>query len=606
MTFLRQLYLAQAPLAVALVVVSAGSLGSIYRLGVSPKNILKENYRSVLAAERMAAALDGMDRDALLRAVGRAVTAQALAMRDRFESELRIQEDNITEIGEGPATKRLRIAWEAYLRANDAAAVAPDLMVAYQGPLQRASLAVRAATAEILAMNQEAMARKSGLAERTSHGLVHVMTAVTLAALALGLAAAATLTARMARPVSALTQAVRRFGEGHLNSRVRPRGEDEIATIGREFDAMADRLEMYRKSTLGQLLQAQQLAQAAIDSLPDPVLVLDPEGVVLTLNSAARSLLRLQDGQGPGSLSHALEPALRERLEAVRAHVLGGHGSFAPHGLDEAVRVDLDDGPRRLLPRATALYSAERVITGVTIVLQDVTRLARFDELKNDLVATVAHEFRTPLTSLQMAIHMCADGAAGPLTDEQADLVRGARHDCERLEGILEDLLDLSRIQAGRIEIEARSVDARTLLADSALAAGSAVRAAGLELKVETPDDPLPVLADPERIAVVLANLFGNAVRHTVAGDILARVARTGPYARFEIRDTGSGIPEQHQERLFDRFFQVPGAKRGSLGLGLYISREIVQAHGGAMGVESKPDRGSTFWFTLPAVSATT
>ncbi len=602
MNFRRQLLLAQAPLAAALLLVGAASLRTVSRLGESSKNILKDNYRSALAAQRMAAALDLMDRDALLRAAGRATTAPPSAHRARFDAELGLQRGNITEVGEAVATQRLHTAWEAYQRAADAAASTTDPLAAYLGSLQQASAAVRAATDEILAVNQEAMERKSDVAELISRRLLQIMLAATLGALGLGLLASSVLTARMVRPLSALAHAVRRFGHGELQARVRPRGEGEIADVGREFDAMADRLERYRRSSLGELLQAQQEAQAAIDSLPDPVMILDVRGIVLNLNRAAESLLRLGPGEGVGQPVHVLEPALRDRLDAIRAHVLEGRGPFVPRSLDEAVRIDLADGPRRLLPRATALYSAERTVTGVTIVLQDVTRLVRFDELKNDLVATVAHEFRTPLTALQMAIHMCAEEAAGPLSEQQADLMAGARKGCERLQAITDDILDLSRIQAGHIQIEARAADGRALVSQAASAIEATARAAGVELTIEVPQEPLPVLADPERIEVVLANLLGNAVRYTPpAGRIVAAVKRAGASARFEVRDTGGGVPALYQERIFERFFQVPGARRGGLGLGLYISREIVQAHGGAMGVETEPGRGSTFWFTLPA-----
>jgi signal transduction histidine kinase len=236
------------------------------------------------------------------------------------------------------------------------------------------------------------------------------------------------------------------------------------------------------------------------------------------------------------------------------------------------------------------------------VILQDVTRLVRFDELKNDLVATVAHEFRTPLTSLRMAIHMCAEEAAGPLTASQADLMAAARQDCERLQGIVDDILDLSRIQAGRIEIRARPVDPIALAQQAIREVDAAARAGGVKVMLEDPGKPFELQADPERIGVVLDNLLGNAVRHTPAGgQVVVRVKPTSEGARVEVQDTGEGIPAPYQERIFDRFFQVPGSRRGGVGLGLYISREVVRAHGGEMGATSEAGKGSTFWFTLPA-----
>jgi signal transduction histidine kinase len=241
-------------------------------------------------------------------------------------------------------------------------------------------------------------------------------------------------------------------------------------------------------------------------------------------------------------------------------------------------------------------------VTGATVVLQDVTRLMRFDELKNDLVATVAHEFRTPLTSLHMAIHLIAEEAAGPLTERQADLMAAARGDCERLQAIVDDILDLSRIQAGRVELQLQPVEAGAVLAQAAAAVQPQAQLARAELVVQGPDEPLRLVADSERLQLVLANLLGNALRHTPEGGrISARVSAQGGAARFEVEDSGEGIPPQYRERIFERFFQVPGARRGGVGLGLYLAREIVRAHGGEMGVESEPGKGSTFWFTVPA-----
>jgi len=604
-TLRRRLLLAQVPLAAALLVVGAASLRTVAFLGDSSETILQDNYRSVLAAQRMGDALDGLDREALLRALGQPPGEPAAVLRDRFESELKVQEGNVTEPGEGEATERLRAAWNGYRDQEREQAAAREKLSAYLGPLQNVSMAVRSSIDEVLALNQDAMVRKSNQARRSAQRLLHLMLGATVAALALGLLASFALTARIVKPLSSLSLAVRRFGEGDVQSRAIPRGRDEIAALATEFNTMADRLEEYRKSSLGDLIQAQQASQAAIDSLPDPVLVLDAAGGILNLNRAAESLLKMGPGEGAGTPIHALDPALRERVEAIQAHVLAGKGAVVPRGFDEAIRVDLSDGPHRLLPRATALYSEEGAVTGVTVVLQDVTRLVRFDELKNDLVATVAHEFRTPLTSLRMAVHMCAEEAAGPLTPQQADLMAAARQDCERLQGIVDDILDLSRIQAGRIEIHARALDAGALVQEAVREAEGSARSADVELRLDAPPQPVPLQADGERIGVVLANLLANAIRHTPAGGrVVARLRQTANGARFEVQDTGEGIPAQYQERIFDRFFQVPGSRQGGVGLGLYISREVVRAHGGEMGAESEVGKGSTFWFTLPAAPA--
>jgi two-component system, NtrC family, sensor histidine kinase KinB len=465
--------------------------------------------------------------------------------------------------------------------------------------LQPSAKAVRDAAGEILALNQDAMARKSERARRVADRNVAIVLTATIATLVVGLLSSLALTARLLRPLGALSETVRRIGEGDLEARARVHGEDEIAALAQEFDTMADRLAQYRRSSLGELIQAQQASQAAIDSLPDPVLVLDPAGVILNLNGAAGSLLHLGGGS-EASLS-SIPPELRAVLERVRQHVVAGRGAYVPRGFEEAVRVASPDGDRHLLPRATPLYSEEGGVVGATIVLQDVTRLMRFDELKNDLVATVAHEFRTPLTSLRMAIHLCLEEIVGPLTGKQAELMASAREDCERLQSIVDDLLDLSRIRSGRMALSIQRLDAGALLESAVSSVRGAAETGGISLSTSPPDPPVALSADPDRAQIVLTNLLANAVRHTPPGGrVEVSAATAGELVRFEVRDTGEGIPAEHVERVFDKFYRVPGSRSGGVGLGLYISREIVHAHGGEVGVESTPGRGSLFWFTLP------
>jgi len=201
-----------------------------------------------------------------------------------------------------------------------------------------------------------------------------------------------------------------------------------------------------------------------------------------------------------------------------------------------------------------------------------------------------------------MAIHLCADEVVGPINEKQAELLYAARQDCDRLQTIVDDLLDLSSIQSGRLELEVRQVSVAQLL--ETVVAGQQFAADQKEVHLQTSIAPgvERVELDPDRIALVLNNLLSNAIRHTNRGGrVELRVERSEGAIRFEVIDTGEGIPVEYQKRVFEKFFQVPGRKSGGAGLGLSISREIVEAHGGEIGVESQPGRGSRFWFTLPA-----
>src|SRR5437762_12534004 len=410
----------------------------------------------------MKEAAERVDSAALFRAAGRPDKgdAQAGPNIEAFETELRIQERNITETGEADATRRLRAAWNGYVAKYDAfrrLREEKDLRRDYFAELQPEFLRLKDAAERILEINQDAMLLKSDRARATAERNRSLLLLSTISALALCLSASLSLTRRVLRPLNGLSLAVRRIGEGDLEARARIEGQDEIAQVGRELDTMADKLREYRSSSLGELLQAQQASQAAIDSLPDPILVVAADGALLNVNESAERELQIHAGEQPLA---RIDPDLRTAIEKVRAHVVSGKGPYLPRGLEEALHVR----DRRLLPRATPLYSEEGAVVGATIVLQDVTRLVRFDELKNDLVATVAHEFRTPLTSLRMAIHILVEGTVGPINEKQADLLQAAREDCEPLQDIVDDLLDLARIQAGKVEVQPAAISAKSLV----------------------------------------------------------------------------------------------------------------------------------------------
>jgi signal transduction histidine kinase len=244
------------------------------------------------------------------------------------------------------------------------------------------------------------------------------------------------------------------------------------------------------------------------------------------------------------------------------------------------------------------------VIVGATVFLQDVTRLRRFEELKNDVVATIAHEFRTPLTSLRMAVHLCTEEVAGPLTEKQAELLHAAREDCDRLQAMVDDLLDMSRIESGRVELYPLPTPVGMLVGNALEQFKAEAEGKGVRLSAEVTIPEIRVLADHERVGHIFGNLINNALRHTPHdGSVKLGASLINGAVRFTVTDTGTGIAKQYHDRLFEKFFHVPDGGPKGTGLGLYIAREIVRAHGGDVGVESEPGKGSTFWFTLPRPS---
>jgi len=416
--------------------------------------------------------------------------------------------------------------------------------------------------------------------------------------IAAGLAVTLRLTLRALRSVGVIAGAVARLAEGDVAVRVLTPADDALAALGRDLNRLAQALAETQRlsSTLG--VSGQQALRATIASLPDPVVVFDPGGAILLANPAARAALAL-------SGRTEAEGALAAALAAQRAHVMAGRGALLPRGFDEALVLPGSDGPRHWLPRAAPVYDESGAVASVLVVLQDVTRIAHAAELADDLVATTAHELKTPLTSLRMAVHLCLEGMAGPLSEKQEELLYAARQDCERIQALVDEILDLARIQSGRVPLHREPLAPEHVVVAAVTAHRAAAERRSVRLVAETLPDCPAVLADRERVDLVLANLIANALRHTPAGgQVVVSFRATGESVRFEVADDGPGIPAEHVPRIFERFYQVPGRERGGSGLGLTLAKEIVEAHGGEIGVDSTPKRGSRFHFTLPAVGA--
>ena len=242
---------------------------------------------------------------------------------------------------------------------------------------------------------------------------------------------------------------------------------------------------------------------------------------------------------------------------------------------------------------------------GAAVVLHDVTRFRLVDQLKSDMVSTVSHELKTPLTSIQMAVYLLLEEAVGTLNTKQIELLLAARQDSDRLLSMVNDLLDLARIEQGRVQLDLEPVAPADLVGEAVERLASKAKDHGVELTASVEFGMPPVRVDRERVAHIFDNLIGNAVAHTDRGCIIRVEAKSEPgLVRFAIQDNGEGIAAEYLPRLFERFFRVPGsrAKRGA-GLGLAITKEIVESHGGTIDVRSQPGQGSTFTFSLPSVA---
>jgi signal transduction histidine kinase len=275
-------------------------------------------------------------------------------------------------------------------------------------------------------------------------------------------------------------------------------------------------------------------------------------------------------------------------------------------GISNAIQVFKNGDEHFYLPHAIPVMGEVNNVIGVTLVLADVTRLRRVTELEIEPIAVVSHELKTPLTSLRMALHMLFDERLGALNPRQIELLSAARDDSERLSQIIESLLNISRMEAGGAEPVLKPCSPQALVTQAVGAFATSCRSQGVELITQVGDDVPDVLADPIKIVHVFSNLLSNALKFSVSGGSITLSAEPdGDFVRFAVQDQGPGIPKEQLPRVFEKFFRADSTgKSEGAGLGLAIAKDIVEAHGGRIWVESNRGQGAVFSFTLRASSS--
>jgi NtrC-family two-component system sensor histidine kinase KinB len=415
--------------------------------------------------------------------------------------------------------------------------------------------------------------------------------------MAAGIAIEVSLANAILGPVRQLTAATMRVAAGDLDATVPVRSADEIGALAADFNRMAERIRELRHSDLGKLLVAQQTTEAAIDSLFDPVIVADAAGLVTRINPAAERLF----GARADMLGKSIDAVTRDpRIAQSVADVLRSQVPAASEDAAAVLPWAVDGARRAFRIRSTPMSDADGRLVGVVTLLEDVTHLSEVSRVKSEFIAAASHELRTPLTSVQMGIHLLLEGTAGTLDERQQEILQVCREDTARLDRLMRELLDLSKIESGAVTPQLVATRPSTLIAQAVDPLRLQVEARGISLIVDAPPDLPQVDVDRSQIERVIANLVTNAMRATSAGGaITVAAARRGDEVAIAVTDTGSGIPRDYLAGIFEPFVQVPHASGGGAGLGLTISRRIVEGHGGRLTVQSDPGRGSTFTFTV-------
>ena len=598
-----------------LVVLGGWSAWRLREMGSVSRRIISNNYDSVVAAQEMKESLERQDSAALFALLGSRDKAvvQLREHRARFDANFQKAANNITEVGEPEAIDAIRRDRDTYYEMFDAFMVSVTASGGPQKSLSRNEELserneyftllepqfnkLRAECEHLLQLNQRAMLAKSEAAAGVAQLWFYRTLLVAGMLVAAGLALAFFLANRIVEPLRQLTASTVKMAGGDLEARVTVNSRDEVGVLAAEYNRMAERIRQLRSSDMGQLLVAQQTTEAAIDSLYDPVIVTDSEGCVTKLNPAAEEIFGSEkDSTG----KHVGEVARDERIAVAVAEALESQRPVAGEGMSSVLPLAVDGSERAFRLRTTPMRDNGKHLLGAVTILEDITHLREIDRIKSEFIATASHELRTPLTSVQMGVHLLLEGALGELNESQDEVLQACRQDCERLDKLMRDLLDLSKIEAGEGQPQLASVSARDLLITAVEELRPQVEAKGLELKIDAPVEFPWVAVDRLQIERVISNLVINALRHTKQGEIRISAEQRDSHVAVSIQDTGSGIPTEYLPHIFDKFVQVPGAPTGGAGLGLTISKLIVESHGGQISVQSELGRGTTFTFTLP------
>ena len=566
--------------------IGAFAVPAIHKLGGSIREALQRNYLSIEAAQQMHSALYAAE---LSQARGNVPSILAKS-RATFAYWTNVELNDITEIGEGPLARDIETHGQH---------VFAELSRHLPGTPSHAEFAsLHERLDDLIQINQSAMFRADSRAMRMGDRLASEFAVALVILLLIGVVISWAMALKLSRPLTELSDHLRAFSLRGPSARLGPQPFAELQAVASEFNRMAERLERFEKLNVDRLIYEKSKSEATLESIEDGIVLIDADGIVTHINEIASIILGVGREEALGSpfddlnsnhphylrVRSALRRTQREPLEAQRIEV-----ELHVRGRDHIYVL-----------KSVPLRQDERSF-GTILILQDITYLRSREQARTNLVATLSHELKSPLTSLALSAQLLERSRS--LSEQERELVSAFTEDVGRLKNLANELLELARSTASAITLKSVPVEVRSLL--EAVSRTFALQAEQKRIVLRTEcDEALPqIRADPIKLSWVVSNLLGNALRYTPPDGFITLSAKsTGGSIQLQVRDTGPGIAPQVQTRLFERFAQwnVNGNDAGSAGVGLAIAKEIVQAHGGRIFVDSIVGRGTCFTVELP------
>ncbi len=550
----------------------------VNRLSADTKNILVANYNTVDYCRQMILTLN--------EDISKPVNV------DKFRQSLAKQKINVTEEGENALTRKLERDFNHLMNS-------PRDSVARQTLIKD--------IASIMLLNMQAIQKKSALAKDTASTSVFWITLIGTICFIIALTIWFNLPGNIANPIRQLTESIKEIAGQNYSQRIHFEKHNEFGELAAAFNTMAEKLEEYKASNVAKLMMEKMRIEALINNMKDPVIGLDAEKRILFMNNIALQITGLKKDDAIGRTVQDI--AVQNDLVRILIKELFMDGGQAPEIKKQPMKIyangkesyfEKEIVPINITP---AGEEAERHI-GNVIVLQNITPYKELDFAKTHFIATVSHELKTPISSIKMGLQLLENKSVGDLNEEQKKLVDGIHEDISRLLKITGELLNMTQLESGSIQLNVTSVKVEAIV-DYAIKANRAAadqKQIKLEVKVE---DHLPdVLADAEKTSWVLNNLLSNAIRYSYEeASVIIEVVKAGTRVKFSVIDSGSGIAPEYVDRIFDKYFRIPGSQKEGTGLGLSISKEFIEAEGGKIFVDSDYGLGSKFSFFLNSVS---
>ncbi|NTU44016.1 MAG: HAMP domain-containing protein [Chlorobiaceae bacterium] len=586
-----------------LIIISAISFMTIRQideLGSSLAVVLKQNYLSVVACQDMKDALERIDSGVLNTFIGNHENGVQMVKehKAKFSDALDRELHNITLPGEKERAERLHSLSAEYFgvlaMVMDSSKPESLRRTLYYQKLLPKFDELKTIAREIFELNESNMLSEKNAAHNLSISARWRVLSIGMASVLLTLLLGYQIQRWVLNPLRNLIETTEEIRRGNLEVVLQTVAHDEVGQLSRSFNAMLIALRQNRNSEMVNLLRSRKLIDDVFRALPLPVTVLDSEGQVKVSSENAVRFFGLKPGV---SILDLTFPWMSELLD-------NSFSNPGPSGLREKGWVQHFVGNKEYFfqPVSVPIVSESGDVTGSILMISDVTQLHEQQELKRGLLSTVSHQLKTPLTSLRMSLHLLLQEEVGELNVQQTELMVGAREDCERLVEMLDDLLDLNRIESGKGQLEPRPVQPSVLVREGMEPFLGEAKDRNVTLTELTADELPDVVADASSVRHIFANLLSNALRFTMpGGSVTAGAALEEEFVRFFVEDTGSGIASEHMTHLFEQFYRAPGQdKQSGVGLGLAIVKELVEAQGGIVSSQSHPGKGSRFSFTLP------